>query len=113
MSFVEELKRRNVLRIAAAYIAVSWLLIQVIETLFPIFGISDATIRIIVIILAIGFIPAVIIAWAFELTPEGLQRDSNVKDDRKKKDKHVTSHQMQLLTIKRMDVLPKLDSKMA
>ena len=78
MSFVEELKRRNVLRIAAAYIAVSWLLIQVIETLFPIFGISDATIRIIVIILAIGFIPAVIIAWAFELTPEGLQRDSNV-----------------------------------
>ena len=78
MTLFEELKRRNVLRVAAAYIAVSWLLIQVVETLFPVFGLSDAAIRAVVIVLAIGFVPAVVVAWAFELTPEGLIRDSEV-----------------------------------
>ncbi len=78
MSLFAELKRRNVLRVAAAYVAVSWLLIQVVETLFPVFGLSDGAIRIIVIVLAIGFIPAVIIAWVFELTPDGLLRDADV-----------------------------------
>mgnify|MGYP000641596205 CR=1 FL=1 len=78
MTLFAELKRRNVLRVAAAYVAVSWLLIQVVETLFPVFGLSDAAIRTVVILLAIGFIPAVISAWAFELTPEGLVRDAEV-----------------------------------
>ena len=78
MTFLAELKRRNVLRVAAAYVAVSWLLIQVVETLFPVFGLSDAAIRAVVIVLAIGFVPAVISAWAFELTPEGLVRDAEV-----------------------------------
>mgnify|MGYP002062582659 CR=1 FL=1 len=73
-----ELKRRNVLRVAAAYVAVSWLLIQVVETLFPVFGLSDGAIRTVVIVLAIGFVPAVVVAWAFELTPEGLVRDSEI-----------------------------------
>ena len=78
MSLFTELKRRNVLRVAAAYVAVSWLLIQVVETLFPVFGLSDAAIRTVVIVLAIGFVPAVVVAWAFELTPEGFVRDSEV-----------------------------------
>ena len=78
MTLLAELKRRNVLRVAAAYIAVSWLLIQVIETLFPVFGVGDAAIRAVVIVLALGFIPAVAFAWAFELTPEGLVRDGEV-----------------------------------
>ncbi|MEJ2275581.1 MAG: hypothetical protein P8Y01_13590, partial [Woeseiaceae bacterium] len=78
MSLFAELKRRNVLRVAAAYVAVSWLLIQVVETLFPVFGLSDAAIRTVVIVLAIGFVPAVVVAWAFELTPEGLVRDSEI-----------------------------------
>ena len=78
MTLFAELKRRNVLRVAAAYVAVSWLLIQVVETLFPVFGLSDAAIRAVVIVLAIGFVPAVISAWAFELTPEGLIRDAEV-----------------------------------
>ena len=69
MSLFSELKRRNVLRVAAAYIAVAWLVIQVAETLFPVFGVGDAVIRGVVILLAIGFVPAVISAWAFELTP--------------------------------------------
>ena len=81
MTLLAELKRRNVLRVAAAYVAVSWLLIQVVETLFPVFGVSDAAIRAVVIVLAIGFVPAVISAWAFELTPEGLVRDDEVDRD--------------------------------
>ncbi|MDJ0812760.1 MAG: hypothetical protein QNJ23_03470 [Woeseiaceae bacterium] len=78
MSLLAELRRRNVLRVAAAYVALSWLLIQVVETLFPVFGLSDAAIRAVVIVLAIGFVPAVIVAWAFELTPGGFVRDSEV-----------------------------------
>lgn len=78
MSFFQELKRRNAIRVAVAYLAVAWLMIQVVETLFPVFGLSDTAIRAVVIVLAIGFVPAVIVAWAFELTPEGLVRDSEV-----------------------------------
>jgi TolB-like protein len=78
MSLFAELKRRNVLRVAAAYVAVAWLVIQVVETIFPAFGFGDAAIRGVVTFLAIGFFPAVISAWAFELTPEGLVRDSEV-----------------------------------
>lgn len=78
MSLLAELKRRNVLRAAAAYIAVAWLVIQVVETLFPMFGFSEGAARTVVIILAIGFVPAMALSWIFELTPEGFRRDSQV-----------------------------------
>lgn len=78
MSLYRELKRRNVFRVAAAYTVATWLLIQVAETIFPLFGFGDAPARIVVIVLAIGFVPAVIISWAFEITPEGLKRDADV-----------------------------------
>ena len=78
MSFLAELKRRNVLRVAAGYAAVSWLLIQVVGTVFPFFGFSDAAIRGVMIVLIIGFVPAVAVSWVFEWTPEGLRRDSDV-----------------------------------
>ena len=78
MTLFAELKRRNVIRVAAAYVAVSWLLIQVAETLFPVFGLSDAAIRTVVIVLALGLVPVVILAWAFELTPDGLVREADV-----------------------------------
>ena len=71
ISFFDELKRRNVLRVGAAYLAVSWLLIQVGETVFPAFGFGGTGVRIVIIMLVIGFIPVLIFAWAFELTPEG------------------------------------------
>ena len=58
MSLLNELKRRNVLRVAIAYVAVSWLLVQVAETIFPLFGFSDVAARYEVIALAVGFIPA-------------------------------------------------------
>jgi nucleotide-binding universal stress UspA family protein len=78
MSFLDELKQRNVLRVALIYLAGSWLLIQVLETLFPIFGLEETSIQVVVIILAIGFIPALILSWVFELTPEGIKRDKDV-----------------------------------
>ena len=87
MSLFAELKRRNVLRVGAAYVALSWLTIQVIEALFPMFGLSDAAARVIVILLAIGLVPALICAWVFELTPDGFKRDSEIdhasRDSRK------------------------------
>jgi hypothetical protein len=77
MSLFNELKRRSVLRVAAGYVAVSWLVIQVVETLFPMFGLSEAAARGVVVGLAVGFIPALILAWAFELTPDGFRRDAD------------------------------------
>jgi TolB-like protein/Flp pilus assembly protein TadD len=81
MSIFRELKRRNVFRVAAAYVAFAWLVIQVVEVLFPVFELSDAAIRVVVILLAIGFLPAVVSAWAFELTPEGFRREAEVDHD--------------------------------
>ncbi len=57
---------------------VAWLLIQVAETIFPLFGFDDTPARIVVIVLAIGLVPSVILAWAFEVTPEGLKKESEV-----------------------------------
>lgn len=78
MSLINELKRRNVLRVGAAYVVAAWLLIQVAETIFPLFGFDDTPARIVVVVLAIGFIPSMIFAWVFELTPEGLIRDKDI-----------------------------------
>jgi len=78
MSLVSELKRRNVFRVALAYLAVAWLLIQVAETTFPLFGLPDSAARLVVVVLAIGAIPAVIFSWIFELTPDGIRKESEV-----------------------------------
>lgn len=78
MKLFAELKRRNVFRVGAAYVVAAWLLIQVAETIFPLFGYGDTPARIVVLVLVIGFIPALILAWAFELTPEGLRKESEV-----------------------------------
>lgn len=78
LSLITELKRRNVLRVAAAYIVTAWLLIQVAETIFPLFGFGDAPARLIVILFSVGFVPSMVLAWVFELTPEGLKKDKDV-----------------------------------
>ena len=69
MSLFNELKRRNVFRVGAAYMVTAWLLIEVTETILPLFGFDQTPARIVVIVLAIGFVPALIFAWVFELTP--------------------------------------------
>src|SRR4249919_32023 len=78
MSFIAELKRRNVIRMAGLYLVGAWLLVQVASTVLPMFGAPEWLPRSVVILLAIGFIPALIFAWVFELTPEGLKRDAEV-----------------------------------
>jgi TolB-like protein/Tfp pilus assembly protein PilF len=72
--FFAELKRRNVYKVAIAYAVVAWLLMQVASQIFPFFDIPNWAVRLVVLLLGIGFPIALIIAWAFELTPEGLKR---------------------------------------
>jgi adenylate cyclase len=77
-NFFTELKRRNVVRMAGLYLVGAWLLTQVASTVLPMFGAPDWLPRTVVILLAIGFLPALIFSWIFEMTPEGLKRDEDV-----------------------------------
>lgn len=82
MSFFGELKRRNVFRMAGLYTVGAWLVVQVAETVLPAFDTPDWVLRAIIVLLAIGFVPAVIFSWLFELTPEGVKRDVDVVPER-------------------------------
>jgi TolB-like protein/Tfp pilus assembly protein PilF len=73
-----ELKRRNVYKVAVAYAVVSWLLIQVATQVFPFFEIPNWTVRLVVLLLILGFPVALVLAWAFEITPEGIKRAEDV-----------------------------------
>ena len=77
-NFFSELKRRNVYKVAVAYAVVGWLLVQITTQVFPIFEIPNWALRLIVLVIIIGFPIALVIAWAFELTPEGLKRTEDV-----------------------------------
>ena len=81
MKLLTELKRRNVFRVAAAYLVSSWLIVQVVETIFPAFGFGDTAVRLVVIALAIGLIPTLVFSWAFEITREGLKREVDVEHE--------------------------------
>src|SRR5438128_2483483 len=76
--FFGELKRRNVYKVAIAYAVVAWLLIQIATQVFPFFEIPNWVVRLVVLLLVIGFPVALILAWAFELTPEGIKRTEDV-----------------------------------
>jgi TolB-like protein/Tfp pilus assembly protein PilF len=77
-NFLAELKRRNVIRMAGLYLVGAWLLTQVANTLLPPFDVPRWALRALIITLALGFIPAVIFSWIFELTPGGLKREEDV-----------------------------------
>src|SRR5207302_5849064 len=77
-NFFAELQRRNVYKVAVAYAVVGWLLVQVTTQVFPIFEIPNWALRLIVLAIIIGFPIALVVAWAFELTPEGLKRTEDV-----------------------------------
>src|SRR5437762_5215150 len=77
-NFVSELRRRNVYKVAVAYAVVSWLLIQVATQVFPFFEIPNWAVRLVVLLLILGFPVALILSWAFEITPEGIKRESEV-----------------------------------
>jgi TolB-like protein len=78
MNLFTELKRRNVYKVAVAYAVVGWLLVQVATQVFPFFEIPNWAVRLIVLAIVIGFPVALVIAWAFELTPQGLKRTEDV-----------------------------------
>jgi TolB-like protein/Flp pilus assembly protein TadD len=73
-SFFSELKRRNVYKVAVAYAVVSWLIAQIATQIFPFLEIPNWVIRLVIVLIAIGFPIALVIAWAFEATPEGIKR---------------------------------------
>ncbi|MDB6146829.1 MAG: Adenylate cyclase [Spartobacteria bacterium] len=75
-----ELKRRNVYKVAVAYAVVGWLLIQIATQVLPFFEVPNWTVRLVVLLVGIGFVVALVIAWAFELTPEGLRRTEDVDE---------------------------------
>src|SRR5436190_17238211 len=73
-NFFAELKRRNVYKVAVAYAIVGWLIAQIATQIFPLLEIPNWVVRLIIVLIAIGFPIALVIAWAFEATPEGIKR---------------------------------------
>ena len=78
-SFLAELKRRNVIRMAGLYLVASWLIVQVTATILPMFGAPEWLPRSVVVLLAVAFIPALAFSWIYEITPEGLKRESEIE----------------------------------
>jgi TolB-like protein/Tfp pilus assembly protein PilF len=97
MSLYHELKRRNVFRVAIAYLAGSWLLIEIAETIFPLYGFGDTPARIVVTLLAIGFPLFLLFSWVFEFTPEGLKKEKDI--DRTASVTHKTGKQLDRIII--------------
>jgi len=77
-NFFAELKRRHVYKVAVAYAVVSWLLIQIATQVFPFFEVPNWSVQLVVLAAAIGFPIALVLSWAFELTPDGIKREENV-----------------------------------
>ena len=75
-NFIQELKRRKVLRVAVAYVVASWVLLQVADLLSDILELPEWTARLVLVILAIGFVPSLILAWAYDLTPDAASDNS-------------------------------------
>lgn len=78
MSILAELKRRNVFRVGIAYAVASWVLLQVVDVVTPVLDLPDWAPKLIFVILAIGLVPALVFAWVFEMTPEGLKKEADV-----------------------------------
>src|SRR5256885_9837338 len=76
--FFGELKRRNVYKVAVAYAIVGWLLVQIATQVFPFLEIPNWVVRLVIALVAIGFPIALVMAWAFEVTPEGIKRTEDV-----------------------------------
>lgn len=85
-NIIAELKRRNVFKVATIYVIVSWLLLQVMDVVFPIFQIPLWASQLVVLLLGLGFPIAMVLAWAFDLTPEGIEWNSSSPGE------HVHTH---------------------
>jgi TolB-like protein/Flp pilus assembly protein TadD len=76
--FFSELRRRNIFRVAAAYAIVSWLIVQIATSTFPVLEIPSWCVRLVIVLVVLGFPVAMLLAWAYELTPEGLKRTEDI-----------------------------------
>lgn len=81
MSFISELQRRNVFRVAAAYLVVGWLLTEVLTSILPTVGAPEWIANAIIWIFALGFIPMLVLAWVFEVTPDGLRTQAALDEE--------------------------------
>lgn len=79
MSLVSELRRRNVFRVVFAYLVVGWLLTEVLTTILPELGAPAWASRTVILVFALGFVPAAVLPWIYELTPEGIKRESEIE----------------------------------
>jgi len=95
--FLKEVKRRNVFRVALVYIVAAWLTIQVVDVMFPALNVPDWVVSAVAVMLLIGFPFALILAWAFEMTPEGIKREEDV--DRSQSITSQTGKKLNTLTI--------------
>src|SRR5215212_3310071 len=96
-NFFAELKRRNVYKVAIAYAVVAWLLIQAASIFLPAFDAPQWAMQIVILILVVGFPIALVFSWAFEITSEGIKRESEVQAD--ESITHHTGRKIVALTI--------------
>lgn len=97
MSFFQELKRRNVFRVTAAYVVIAWLLLQVGDVVFEALELEASANRLLMALVLLGLIPTVLFAWAFEMTPDGIKRDKDVVRD--EVNEHRTAKKLDYLTL--------------
>ncbi len=97
MSFFEELKRRNIVKVAMFYVVASWIILQVADFLFEALDLPSTWVRLVLALLTLGFPLALIISWLYELTPEGLKRESEI--DRSHSITRETGRRLNLVTI--------------
>ena len=97
MSIYNELKRRNVIKVAIAYAVIAWVLMQVAATTFPALNLPDWTITLVAVLILIGFPLALIFAWAFELTPEGIKLEKDIV--RSESVTHITGRKLDFIVI--------------
>lgn len=81
MNLISELKRRNVFRVAAAYLVVGWLLTEVLTTILPTLGAPGWVVTAVILVFALGFIPTVILSWVYQLTPDGIRKEKDAESE--------------------------------
>ena len=97
MSVFRELKRRNVFRVGIAYVAVSWVLLQLGDVVFDLLELPAVFGKFLIALLALLFFPILFFSWAYEITPEGIKKESEI--DRDQSITHLTGRKLDLLTI--------------
>ena len=97
MSFFSELKRRNVFKVALAYIVAAWLVLQITDVLMSVLGLPETAGKFVFLLLVIAFVPILAFAWAYEVTPEGIKRESEV--DRSESITRETAVRLNRITI--------------